>query len=474
MENNTEEPSAKKPTLDKENTEKINSIWKDLKHIVKGILDIKTDTDKKGTIEDIIDNISMRGHTAWVLIFSILIASIGLNISSPAVVIGAMLISPLMGPILGVGLSIAINDIDTLRRSFVNLGVMIALSLITSFLFFKIPIFQDITPEIKARTAPDVRDVFIAIAGGLALIMAISRRSKQTNTVAGVAIATALMPPLCVAGYGLAVWELEYFFGAMFLFTINTIFIALATFLIVKFLRFPMVKYINSAKRKRISQVASIIAILIFSFSVYEFVKLYQESHFKNTAKHLIADMKKSGIHIFEVEKGNLDYKTKTIKLILYGNAIPEEKLKIWKGKLSEYGLEGANFIIEQSASTDIENKVQELTNLYSRNQEIISSRDLKIKEKEARIKELEQELHKYYRVPFTKISAEARANYYGLKTLSYGNIMTTNFKKMDTISIFGATWYDSIPDTNQQEEKLRIWLKIRLELDSVIIINNK
>ncbi len=474
MEVNSDHQSSEKETTEQDNSEKFSSIWKDFKLIMTGIMEIRSDTDKKGTIQDIKDGISMKGHTAWVLIFSILIASIGLNISSPAVVIGAMLISPLMGPILGVGLSIAINDIDTLRRSFVNLGVMIGLSVLTSFIFFKIPIFQDITPEIKARTAPDVRDVFIAIAGGLALIMALSRRSKQTNTIAGVAIATALMPPLCVAGYGLAVWEFDYFFGAMFLFTINTIFIALATFLIVKFLRFPMVKYINSAKRKRISQLASIVAILIFSFSVYEFTKLYQEGHFKNNAKHLIADMKKSGIHIFEVEKGNVDYKTKTIKLILYGNTVQEEKINFWKNKLGEYDLLDANLIVEQSTSTDIENKVQELTELYSQNQEIISSRDLKIEERGRKIKELENELHKYYRVPFTKISAEARANYSGLRTLSYGNVMTTNFKSTDTISVFGATWYDSIPNTKQQEEKLRIWLKIRLELDSVRVINNK
>ncbi len=472
MENNTEDQSKKKGIFDQENSEKINSIWKDLKVIINGILDIRVDTDKKGTIEDIIDNISMKGHTAWVLSFSILIASIGLNISSPAVVIGAMLISPLMGPILGIGLSIAINDIDTLRRSIANFGVMVVLSLLTSFLFFKIPIFQDITPEIKARTAPDVRDVFIAIFGGLALIMAMSRRSKQTNTIAGVAIATALMPPLCVAGYGLAVWELDYFFGAMFLFIINTIFIALATFLIVKFLRFPMVKYINSTKRKRVSQIATIIAIAIFSFSVYEFVKLYQVSHFKNKAKHFISDMKKSGIHIFEVDDKNIDFKTKTIKLLLYGNSISKEKVAFWESKLGEYNLADANFVIEQSTSTDIENKVQELTELYSQNQEIISSRDLKLEKNEKKIVRLQKELDKYYRVPFTKISAEAKINYTDLKTLSYGNIMTTNFQSTDTISIFGVTWFESVINKKEQEEKLRSWLKIRLELDSVRIIN--
>ncbi|MDP3313029.1 DUF389 domain-containing protein [Lutibacter sp.] len=201
----------------------LKETWITIKQFLFELLDIRHDTDKQGTIEDIKENISMKGHTAWVLIFSILIASIGLNVSSTAVVIGAMLISPLMGPILGVGLSIGINDIDTLKRSLLNLGVMVGLSLMTSFLFFLIPLFRTETPELLARTAPDVRDVFIAIAGGLALIIALSRRSKQTNTIAGVAIATALMPPLCTAGYGLATGNLSYFGGAMFLFTINTL-----------------------------------------------------------------------------------------------------------------------------------------------------------------------------------------------------------------------------------------------------------
>jgi len=219
---------------------KLKEAWETIKQFLFELLDIDHDTDKKATIEDIKENIYMKGHTAWVLIFSVIIASVGLNISSPAVVIGAMLISPLLGPILGVGLSIGTNDIDTLKRSLTNLGVMVALSLLTSFLFFLIPIFRNETPELLARTSPDVRDVFIAIAGGLALIIAISRRSKQTNTIAGVAIATALMPPLCTAGYGLAIGNFSYFGGAMFLFSINTIFIALAAFVIVKFLHFPI------------------------------------------------------------------------------------------------------------------------------------------------------------------------------------------------------------------------------------------
>jgi uncharacterized hydrophobic protein (TIGR00271 family) len=453
-------------------TEDFGSIWSNIKDIVSDTLNIRHDTDKKGTIQDIKDNISMKGHTAWILVFSILIASIGLNVSSTAVVIGAMLISPLMGPILGVGLSIGINDIDTLRRSFVNLGVMIVLSLITSFLFFKIPIFQDETPEILARTAPDVRDVFIAIAGGLALIIAISRRSKQTNTIAGVAIATALMPPLCTAGYGLAIGNFDYFVGAMFLFTINTIFIALATFLIVKFLRFPMVKYIDSAKRKRIAQFATFVALIIFGFSVIQFYQLYQRGQFIQKAHNFIEEMKDEGISIIDEKDKNINYENNSIKLVLYGKTLNSDEIKQWEDKLTDYGLSATNLKIQQGADdSDIRAEVQNLTDLYARNQQIISSRDEKIEQSEEKIKQLESELNKYYKVPFSNLSQEAKINYSGLKTLSYANVISTNFKSTDTLSVFTTTWYDSIPNNQEQQQKLKLWLKIRLSLDTLKVV---
>ena len=451
----------------------IKGIWTNLKQFIFELLDIRQDTDKKGTIEDIKDNISMKGHTAWVLIFSILIASIGLNISSPAVVIGAMLISPLMGPILGVGLSIGINDIDTLKRSLINLGVMVGLSLATSFIFFLIPIFRDETPEIVARTAPDVRDVFIAISGGLALIIALSRRSQQTNTIAGVAIATALMPPLCTAGYGLATGNLNYFGGAMFLFTINTIFIALATFVIVKFLKFPMLKYINSAKRKRIAQLASFVAIIVFSGSIYLFFNLFKENQFEQAAQHLIDDIKESGISIIDEDDKNINYQNNSIKLVIYGNKISKEKEESWNAKLPDYGLEQTKLIIQQGVDdSDLRFEVKNLSDLYIQNQKIISSRDESIKEKEDRIKLLESELSKYYdtQIPFIQISKEAQSNYNGLSSLSYAKMVYTNFNTTDTITVFNAKWYDSVPNTSQQEILLKNWLKIRLKLDTLVV----
>jgi len=455
-----------------------------IKEFLSELLDIKKGTDKEGTIQEIKDNISMQGHTAWILVFSILIASIGLNANSTAVVIGAMLISPLMGPILGVGLSIGINDIDTLRKSMVNLGVMIGLSLTTSFLFFSIPLFQDATSEILARIRPDVRDVFIAIAGGLALIVAISRPSAQTNTVAGVAIATALMPPLCAAGYGLAVWNLSYFFGAMFLFTINTIFIALATFVIVKFLNFPMLKYINSAKRKRIAQFASIVAFLILAGSIWQFYGLFREKQFKQKASNFVNELKDSGVSIIDEDEGNLDYKNKQINIVLYGRNLSQEEQNYWHDKLADYGLEGTTLIMKQGIdNSDLRAEVQSLTDLYAQNQKIITSRDESIKEKEDRIRLLEIELSKFYnnQVPFKAVSEEAKIIYESINNLSYYKQISTSFNKqdsirfnkMDSIDVFSVKWKDDVrrKTRESQEQKLKLWLKKRLELDTLKVV---
>ena len=457
-----------------ETQKKVTGILGGIKEFLIDLLDIKHDTNKEGTVQAIKDNISMKGHTAWILVFSILIASIGLNANSTAVVIGAMLISPLMGPILGVGLSIGINDIDTLRRSMVNLGVMVGLSLLTSFLFFSIPLFQDATTEILARTRPDVRDVFIALAGGLALIIAVSRPSAQTNTVAGVAIATALMPPLCTAGYGLATGQFSYFLGAMFLFTINTIFIALATFVIVKFLSFPMVKYINSAKRKRISQFASVVAFIILAGSIYSFYNLFRENEFKKTAQSFIHELKDNGVSIIGEDDKNIDYTNKKITLPLF-NPVSDAQVGIWKNRMGELGLGEVELKIQQQDDTEMLAQVKNLQDLYSQNQKIITSRDENIKEKEDRIRLLENELNKFYKdqIPFKSVSEEAKINYDGIEKMSYAKKVVTDFSKIDSIAFFSIKWKDKMPkkELNMQEEKLKLWLKTRLALDTLKII---
>lgn len=471
---NTEKIEEKKKVVQKDVTGLIGGI----KDFLNEVLNIKVDTNKEGTVQAIKDNISMKGHTAWILVFSILIASIGLNANSTAVVIGAMLISPLMGPILGVGMSIGINDIDTLRRSMVNLGVMVGLSLLTSFLFFLIPLFHDPTTEIMARTRPDVRDVFIALAGGLALIVAMSRPRPQTNTIAGVAIATALMPPLCTAGYGLATWQLSYFFGAMFLFTINTIFIAISTFLIVKYLRFPMVKYINSARRKRISQFASIVATIILIGSIYSFYLLFKENEYHQRAEQFITELKEDGIAIIGNNKENIDYRNKRIVLPVIGSTISDGQAGIWKNRLAEIGLGEVDLVIQQKDDSHMQQQVANLQDLYIQNQKIITSRDENIREKEDRIRLLEVELAKFLKnqIPFYDISQEAKINYDGIEKISYSHKINTDFNKIDSIDVFSVTWKDKVKnnEVKAQEQKLREWLKFRTKLDTLVVVSEK
>jgi len=387
-----------------------------------------------------------------------------------------MLISPLMGPILGVGLSIGINDLDTLKRSLINLGVMIGLSLVTSFIFFSIPLFQELTPELYARVRPDVRDVFIALAGGLALIVAVSRPSTQTNTIAGVAIATALMPPLCTAGYGLATGNFGYFLGAMFLFTINTIFIALATFVIVKYLRFPMVRYINSARRKTIARFASVVAFVIFAGSIYSFYNLFKENQFKQIASSFIEEVRDEGVAILGEDDENIDYLSRKITLPILGSMRPQSEIDGWKGRTQEMGLEEVTLDVQQGDVSEIRQEVQDLRDLYSQNQKIITSRDVTIKEKDEKIRKLEQRLSRIDEssVPLFQVGEEAKVLFSALQELSYSDRIRTNFKTIDTVRVFQFTWYDSISRriVRQQDPQLKAWLKTRLQLDTLRVAN--
>jgi len=473
-----ESTQATEPNKQQEETEDISSILKTLNKFFRDLLDLKGDLDKLGTIQDVKDDISMKGHTAWILILSILIASIGLNVSSTAVVIGAMLVSPLMGPILGIGLAIGINDIDTLKRSMINFGVTVGLSVITSFLFFSIPIFKDATPELLARTKPDVRDVLIALAGGLALIIALSRRKEMTNTIAGIAIATALMPPLCTAGFGLATGHFDYFFGAMFLFIINSIFIALATFFIVKYLRFPMVKYINSAKRKRIAQTASTVAFIIFGLSIYLFYGLFVKNSYMQNAQSFIQELKNKGVSIIDNNQ-SVDYAKKRINLFVFGKTISQDKIDSWRALLIKKGLKNTDLNISQSKEdADMRNDLNDLKNLYTQNQVIIGSRDESIKQKETKISDLENKLNKLKsnEIPFNQISKEAKINYSNLMELSYYKKIKTNFLRLDTLVVFEAKWKDSLPKKtiNKESKKLELWLKTRLKLDTLQLVKIK
>ena len=460
-------------TSEKHDFSQAGGIWQGIKDFISELLDIRDDTDRESTVEAIKKDISFKGHNAWILIFSIFVASIGLNVSSTAVVIGAMLISPLMGPIVGVGLSVAINDVDTLRKSFVNLGVMVGLSVLTAYTYFLISPVKEETPELIARTYPTILDVLVAIFGGLALIVAKTKRGTIASVIFGVAIATALMPPLCTVGYGLAIGKWSYAGGALYLFSINAVFIALSTFMVSKLLGFPLVRYANSKRRKRIAQIASVIAIIVMIPSVILFVNLLSKQVYESKAREFLSEVVRyKGA---ETVKSNQNYNKKKLEVYFIGAPVPESIIETWREQLQDIEvLKESELIVHQGVSSSedmasISSQVKSgiLEDLYVKNQELIENKD-------AKIRLLENELLKYKASGFSfrDISKEIKVNYDKVESLSYANTISTNFSKVDTIPTFTVTWKNNISKTQQKTEisKIQKWLGLRLKLDTVLV----
>lgn len=254
------------------------------------LLHIARDTDYAATLEAVRADIPFRGATAWVLICSIFIACIGLNTNATAVVIGAMLIAPLMGPVLATGVSLAINDLTMLKQAIQNFIVMVFLSVATATLFFLFFPLQQESSELLARTQPDIRDVFIAFCGGAALAIARTKKGTIASVIFGVAIATALMPPLCTIGYGVAVANPSYALGALYLFFINATFIAFASFIVIKLLRFPMIEYADSKQRRRTARFVSFIALLVMIPAGVTFTRALKENAFRKEANAFLEE----------------------------------------------------------------------------------------------------------------------------------------------------------------------------------------
>lgn len=246
--------------------------------------------DTEDAAQRIKSGIWFRGPNVWILAFSIVIASAGLNVNSTAVIIGAMLISPLMGPIIGLGLALGTNDVDLLKLAAKNLLVMVVISLVASTLFFLLSPLELINPtELQARTRPTIYDVLIALFGGLAGILENSRKERGT-VIAGVAIATALMPPLCTAGYGLSCLHFKFFFGAMYLFIINTVFITLATYVMVKYLRFKAVSGLDPVvAKKRRNTISALIAVVVIP-SIISAIGMIQDNNFERNVEAFVQE----------------------------------------------------------------------------------------------------------------------------------------------------------------------------------------
>ncbi len=483
MENNLNQDNITPTSNDNNGSEDVKKDFQGLlgsvKKFLSELLDIRTNTDQKATKEAIIADIPFKGHTSWILICSIFIASIGLNANSTAVVIGAMLISPLMGPILGIGMSVAINDIDTLKRSLKNFAVMVVLSVITAYLFFRFFPLRDESSELLARTAPDIRDVLIAFFGGLALVIARAKKGTIASVIFGVAIATALMPPLCTVGFGLAIGNWTYASGALYLFTINTIFIALATFLVIKLLRFPMVRYVNSKRRRLIGRLASLLAILVMIPAGITFYKVFEESLFRRDANNFIDEnivpYQFSGEGKFLKDFSDVIYEDGSdpkIELVFVGNEpIPNNVINTWKNQMQDFKqLKNCELTIVQGSNGDEGNQLKYVNELYESQKSMLTNKDERIELLESELTRLNQISSN--QIPFKEISLEAKTNYENLERLGYAYLISTDFDKTDSIPLFEVTWKKDAKraETVKDMSKLQSWLRLRLNNEKIQI----
>lgn len=483
MENNLNQDNITPTNNEGNGSEEVKKDFQGLlgsvKKFLSELLDIRTNTDQQATKEAIIADIPFKGHTSWILICSIFIASIGLNANSTAVVIGAMLISPLMGPILGIGMSVAINDIDTLKRSLKNFTVMVILSVITAYLFFNFFPLRDESSELLARTEPDIRDVLIAFFGGLALVIARAKKGTIASVIFGVAIATALMPPLCTVGFGLAIGNWSYATGALYLFTINTIFIALATFLVIKLLRFPMVRYVNSQRRRLIGRLASLLAILVMIPAGFTFYNVFQKSLFTRDANNFIVEKIQpyqfSGEGKFLKDFSDIEFnggQNPKVELFFMGNeAIPDNVIATWRNQMLDYKqLKNCELSIVQGSRSDEANELKYVNELYESQKTILTSKDEKIQLLESELTRLNQISSN--QIPFKEISLEAKTNYENLERLGYAYLISTDFTKTDSIPLFEVTWKKDAnrAQTVKDMNKLQDWLRLRLNNKSIQI----
>ncbi|WP_459211024.1 DUF389 domain-containing protein [Aquimarina rhabdastrellae] len=469
-----EQAQAKKVEEQKEAIKKdAKGLWLSATTFLHELLDFRQDTDRESTIELIKADIPFKGATAWILICSIFVASIGLNANSIPVVIGAMLISPLMGPILGIGLSIAINDIDTLRKSLINFGVMIGLSIITAFLFFYLFPLKEESSELLARTRPDIRDVLIAFFGGAALIIARTKKGTIASVIFGVAIATALMPPLCTVGFGLAIGKYEYALGALYLFTINTIFIALATFIVLKLLRFPMLRYANSIRRKRIAQLASFVAILAMVPAGVTFWHVWQTSNLEGDIRNYIKDEITANDNLY-LYKHTYDLNDKVLRLYFSGEISEVTESDLRKELIDYKYIQDFKLDINGNKARGID----QVSKAYDRAIVEIERMEVRNKNLEKTIDSLSSQIVQLKSqlavkdnnggvIPFNVIAKDAKIRFSGLETIGFAKVLRSNFLKVDTVAVIFPKWKSSVPDSIIPIEnvKLKGWIKSELKV---------
>lgn len=322
------------------------------KSFIEEYLDVRRDkADESEAVKSIREGVEMKGATIWILIAAILLASLGLNVNSTAVIIGAMLISPLMGPIMGVGLAIGLGDFDLMKRSFKSYLIVTLFSVVTATLFFLIsPSVSEGQSELLARTSPTIYDVFIALFGGAAGFIALST-TKKGSVIPGVAIATALMPPLCTAGFGLATGNLIYFLGAFYLYFINSVFICVATYLGTRFMRFSRLKYVDKEREKKVRKYIVWVVVLTMIPAVYLTYGILNDTIYEGAVNRFVNEQlsfDNAQVVDKKVEKRD---GTKELRVVLVGKEVADSTIIMAQRRMADYNLGDTKLVVLQGVS---------------------------------------------------------------------------------------------------------------------------
>ena len=436
--------------------------------IIKSYFNVLPDKNSKiDVITQITDGINFQGANLWILICAIFIASLGLNVNSTAVIIGAMLISPLMGPIIGMGLAIGIADLDLFKQSIKNYLVSTFISVVTATIYFTLSPITDAQSELLARTSPTLYDVLIALFGGAAGFLATSTKGRN-NVVPGVAIATALMPPLCTAGYGLAVQNTSYFFGAFYLYFINTVFIAFTTCLGVRLLHFQRKESVNREQMKRVNlYIVSIIIITILPASYMTWNIIKQSVFENNIEKFITKELSYNGTNILSHE---YDLQTKTLHVVAVGNPIPADTIAKAQKTMTDYQLEGYKLKVIQGTNSDslliLQNKKKGQKKLGEKNsaewQELAYRNDV-----------LQKQLNSYTHYP---VLANDMKEELKVVCPSAKSIMLSKASESFVDSASIKSHIVAIVKTNKtlakdNRKQLYDWLKVKVKSDSLELI---
>lgn len=440
------------------------NIFQKLTDTIREIINIDTYIDTDAAEKSIRGNIEFRGPNAWILAVAIIIASVGLNVNSIPVIIGAMLISPLMGPIFGLGLGLGINDINLMKQAGKNLLIMVSISVVVSLLYFMItPLSLSNPTELLARTRPTIFDVMIALFGGFAGIFEQCRKEKGT-VFAGVAIATALMPPLCTAGYGLATGNLSSFLGALYLFCINCLFITMATYFMVKYFRFKKTEYADHGFGLKTQRITTFLIFVFLIPSVWSAVVLVKQNNFETKAIEFVEAHRSIGnsiIYDYQIEH----HDGSVLKVFLTGETLSEVDRRNLYAYAKEHEINEEQIVIKEYITQSSQKNDEVFKGIYER-------LDSKIDQYESTIEKLTSELQaaKQEELPYVQIANEISASYPEIKHVYIGQ---GNHITIDSLGISPCLIMKVQSDTLMSEsslEQFKKWIKVRLQTDNIMI----